>query len=73
MNRSIVLQPSLTHREQQILALLADDYTTRELAAMLFISFDTVKTHRQNLSKKLSVKTTGGMVSKGFRLGLIPK
>lgn len=65
------MNPNLTDREQEILCLIAQDYTSRELAEKLFISFETVRTHRKNLIRKLNVKTTGGLVSQGFRMGLI--
>ena len=61
----------VTPRERQILQLLSLDFTSRELAGSLSISFETVKTHRQSLLRKLDVKTTGGLVRKGFELGLL--
>lgn len=65
------MNPNLTTREQEVLCLIAQDYTSKELAEKLFISFETVRTHRKNLIRKLNVKTTGGLVSRGFLLGLI--
>ena len=61
----------LTPREREILHLLSQDLTSRELAGSLYISFETVKSHRHNLLRKLGVKTTGGLVRRGFELGLL--
>ncbi|MBU1053339.1 MAG: LuxR C-terminal-related transcriptional regulator [Proteobacteria bacterium] len=47
----------LTERELEILKLLADGHKNREIADMSFISINTVKTHTQNLYKKLGVKS----------------
>ena len=47
-----------TLREQEILDLLCDGYTNKEIASHLFISQRTVETHRRNLIQKLQVKNT---------------
>ncbi|MDH3244834.1 MAG: LuxR C-terminal-related transcriptional regulator [Saprospiraceae bacterium] len=65
------MQDNLTPRERQILLLLSRDLTSKELARSLYISFETVKSHRQRLLRKLDVKTTGGLVRRGFELGLL--
>ena len=52
----------LTHREREIIRLIALERTTDEIAAELFISPDTVKTHRKNLMTKLDVRSTAGLV-----------
>ncbi len=45
---------ALTHREKVILCMMAQDKTSLEMAAKLFISEDTVKTHRRNIKKKIN-------------------
>ncbi len=65
------MQNFITPREHEILDLLSQDLTSRELAKSLYISFETVKSHRRNLLLKLGVKTTGGLVRKGFEMGLL--
>lgn len=50
--------PSLTRREKQILQLLVQGMTTKEIAAGLFLSKLTVDTYRKNLLQKFSVKNT---------------
>ena len=65
------LQTNVTPRELQVLHLVANDYTSREVAHHLQISAETVKSHRGGLIRKLGVKTTGGMIKRGFELGLL--
>ncbi len=47
----------LTEQEQKIVSLIAQDKTNKQIAAELFISVSTVKTHINNLYKKLNVNT----------------
>lgn len=52
---------SLTEREVEILKLIAQQMNTKEIADLLFISVNTVETHRKNLIKKLQVKNVVGL------------
>ena len=52
----------LTTREQEVLRLIVDEYTTQEIADKLFVSKCTIETHRINLIQKLGVKNTAGLV-----------
>jgi len=52
----------ITKRENEILQLIVDGYTSPEIAKILFISPRTVETHRSNLMAKLNVKNTAGLV-----------
>ena len=52
---------SLTEREQVILKLIALEYSGKEISEKLFISVNTVETHRKNLLKKLNVKSSIGL------------
>ena len=61
----------ITKREQEILRLVAYEYSSKEIANQLFISMNTVLTHRQNLMLKLNVKNTAGMVRRGFESGIL--
>ncbi len=58
-------------REQEILMLIAWEYTSKEIAAKLFISNHTAISHRKNLIDKLGVRNTAGLIRRGFELGLI--
>lgn len=61
----------ITKRELQILKLLSEEYTTREISEQLVISFRTVENHRYSLLQKLEVKNTVGLVKVALQLGLI--
>lgn len=61
----------LTRREQEVLALIAEEFTNSEIGEKLFISEKTVDGHRMNLLSKLGVKNTAGLILKAVRLGLI--
>jgi len=56
-----VLISSLTKREVQVLKLVAQQYSTKEIASELHISESTVETHRKNLMKKVKVKNSVGL------------
>ena len=62
---------SLTPREREVLALLAEGLTAKETAAKLFISPKTVENHRANIMKKLDQHTTVELVRYCARLGII--
>ena len=47
----------LTRREEEILAYLAKGYLYKEIAGLLFISVETVRTHIRNIYEKLQVRT----------------
>ena len=61
----------LTKREAEILGLVARELTNQEIADKLFISVRTVETHRINLTQKLGVHNTAGLVKEAYRRGLI--
>jgi DNA-binding NarL/FixJ family response regulator len=52
----------LTDREREIIRMVAMERTNGEIAAALFISEDTVKTHRKHLMNKLNVRSLAGLV-----------
>lgn len=68
----LVAQLELSKRELEILDLLAQGYSNQEIAAKIFVSLSTVKTHIQNLFEKLDVKRRTQAVEKAKRLNLIP-
>lgn len=63
--------PLVTPREKEILHFLSLDFTSKELAKKLFISPQTVNSHRKNLNNKLGVKTSAGLIAKGYKLGIL--
>jgi DNA-binding NarL/FixJ family response regulator len=60
--RSNYLFPDLTAREKEVLALICREKNTQEIADELFISYNTVESHRANLLLKVGVKNTAGLV-----------
>ena len=72
LNTSMIDQLDLSKRELEILGLLAEGLSNQEIAARLFVSLSTVKTHLQNLFQKLDVKRRTQAIEKAKRLGLIP-
>ncbi|WP_231559622.1 response regulator transcription factor [Flavobacterium rivuli] len=68
---SLISQLEITKRELEILNLLAQGHSNQEIAATLFVSLSTVKTHNQNLFEKLDVKRRIQAVEKAKRLHLI--
>jgi len=61
----------LTNREREILQLIAEGYTSKEIAAMLFISVKTVENHRANIMNKLDIHETAGLVRYAIKIGLV--
>ena len=52
----------LTPREKEIIRLIAREKTNQEMADALFLSLETIKSHRKNLMTKLNVKSVAGLV-----------
>lgn len=61
----------LTKREIEILKLIASGYSNQEIANILYISYNTVDTHRKNIMHKLAIKNTAGLVRYAIEKGLI--
>jgi DNA-binding NarL/FixJ family response regulator len=61
----------LTRREKEILQLLSQQCTSKEIAERLFISLNTVENHRKHLFQKMDVRNVAGLIKKTFALGLI--
>lgn len=63
--------PHLTQREKEVLQLIAQEFTTEEIGNQLFISVNTVQTHRKNLISKFGVRNSVGLVLRALELGLL--
>lgn len=61
-----MLSMTPTKRERQVLHLIAEEFTTKEIAKKLYISHQTVQTHRKNLLAKLDARNTAGLMRKAF-------
>lgn len=60
--RRLHLRDPLTRREMEILKLICDGYSSKDISEKLFISINTVETHRKKILLKLNVKNTVGVV-----------
>lgn len=67
----IIPTSSLTERELVIIKLIALEYSGKKISEKLFISTNTVETHRKNLLKKLKVKGSIGLVKYAIKNNLI--
>jgi DNA-binding NarL/FixJ family response regulator len=61
----------LTPRERQILQLVAEGNSTKEIARLLSVSFKTAESHRNRIMKKLDVHNVTGLVRYAIRSGLM--
>ncbi|HVF10001.1 MAG TPA: response regulator transcription factor [Abditibacteriaceae bacterium] len=61
----------LTSRQREILQLIAEGRTSREIAARLYISPKTVETHRTQLMERLNIHDVAGLVRYAIRSGLV--
>lgn len=62
---------SLTHREKEVLELIVQELTSKEIAEKLFISKQTVDTHRINIMQKTNSKSVVGLIKYAIQIGLI--
>ena len=61
----------LTHREMEILQLIAKALDNRKIGAQLFISHQTVSVHRKNIMRKLAVNSTATLIKIAFENHLV--
>jgi DNA-binding NarL/FixJ family response regulator len=61
----------LSLREREVLVLIADGSSNKEIAARLFISVRTVETHRERIMRKLKIHNTAGLTKYAIGKGLI--
>lgn len=65
-----VPRPILTSREREVIQLIGEGQSAHEIAAKLFVSVATVKTHRANAMRKLGARNTADLVRHALRIGL---
>jgi DNA-binding NarL/FixJ family response regulator len=61
----------LTSRQREILQLIAEGVTTKEIATTLHISVKTVETHRAQLMERLGIHDVAGLVRYAMKIGLV--
>ena len=62
---------TLTAREREVLQLIAEGKTAKEIGGVLGISVKTAETHRSRVMDKLEIRDTAGLVRYAIRMGLI--
>jgi len=67
---NIKTSTSLTDREKEVLHLICDELTMKEIGDKLFVSDKTIQNHRQALLRKLGAKNTAGLVKKAIEEGI---
>jgi DNA-binding NarL/FixJ family response regulator len=61
----------LTQRQREILQLIAEGRSTKEIAAILDVSVKTVETHRARLMERLGIRDVAGLVRFAVKAGLV--
>jgi DNA-binding NarL/FixJ family response regulator len=61
----------LTPREREVLQLIAEGKTTKDIAGLLGVSIKTIESHRVRLMEKLDIHQTAGLVRYAIRRGMI--
>jgi len=64
---------TLTHREREILKLIAEGYKNKKIADLLCISVKTVEKHRANLMQKLDLHSTSALTTLALEKGLVSR
>nr|WP_241428543.1 LuxR C-terminal-related transcriptional regulator [Tenacibaculum finnmarkense] len=61
----------LTQREKQVVTLIAQEFTTQEIADTLFLSKHTIESYRKNLMLKLDVRNIAGLTKYALRMNYL--
>ena len=61
---------TLTRREREILQLIAEGYTSKEIASKLKLSVNTVRVHRKNIMKKLDIHKQADLIRYALKEGI---
>lgn len=71
LNKTDMPYDPLTDREQQVLQLVAEGNTTKEVARALGVSVKTAESHRTRIMQKLDIHDTAGLVRCAIRRGIV--
>ncbi|MEO5977169.1 MAG: response regulator transcription factor [Chryseolinea sp.] len=70
-NKPLFHHGELTEREQEILLLICQELTMKEIGQKLFLSENTVRNHRVNIMEKVGVHNIVGLVKFAYEIGLV--
>jgi DNA-binding NarL/FixJ family response regulator len=68
--RTVLPPDPLSRRERQVLQLIAEGKSTRQIAHLLGVSVKTAESHRTNIMRKLKIRQTAGLVRYALQRGL---
>jgi DNA-binding NarL/FixJ family response regulator len=71
LSKAVTPPDPLTSRERQVLQLISEGKSTRDVACLLGISAKTAESHRSRLMRKLDIHETASLVRYAIRRGLI--
>jgi DNA-binding NarL/FixJ family response regulator len=71
IERPLFKKVELSEREREILSLICNELTIREIGLKLSLSENTVRNHRVNIMDKVGVKNTVGLVKFAYEVGLV--
>lgn len=61
----------LTNREREVFQLIAEGYSTKQIAEMLYVSTSTIKSHRAKIMEKLGIESAVQLLHFAIQLGLV--
>jgi DNA-binding NarL/FixJ family response regulator len=62
---------SISEREREILKMICDEISLKDIASRLAVSEKTIQTHKLNIQNKLNVRSTVGLVKAAYEIGLL--
>ncbi len=71
MNIGSLIKPKISDREMEVLQLICKEFTSKEIAEKLFISYRTVEGHRRSLQEKTGSRNIVGLVMYAVQNGLV--
>ena len=69
MKKEGLLRPPLSSREKEVLQMVAEGKTSKEIGALLYISEKTVETHRSRIMRKLGLNSIADLTKYALRIG----
>ena len=71
MSQLALSVPHITAREKEVLHLIAYEHSSKEIASKLYVSRETINSHRRNMMDKLGVRNTAGLVRVAYQNQLL--
>ncbi len=61
----------VTDREREVLEMISLGFSTDEIASSLYLSFETIRTHRKSLLQKFQARNTAQLIRMAFEVGFL--